>query len=180
MRIMKSIILMLALLTAMAVSAQQPITSVHGTVSDDMGPLMGATVCEIDVNGRIIESAITDLNGNFTMKVKNTKDKIRFSYVGMNTQTLAINRTTYNIKMVSGTMIKEVTIKSKKRVTGNGLPIPQREVSNATQNFSMKSVEGMAFTTVDEALQGQIAGLDIIGNSGDLGSGSTMRLRGAS
>ena len=181
MRIMKSIILMLALLTTMAVSAQQqPITSVHGTVSDDMGPLMGATVCEIDVNGRIIESAITDLNGNFTMKVKNTKDKIRFSYVGMNTQTLAINRTTYNIKMVSGTMIKEVTIKSKKRVTGNGLPIPQREVSNATQNFSMKSVEGMAFTTVDEALQGQIAGLDIIGNSGDLGSGSTMRLRGAS
>ena len=179
-RILKSIILMLALLTTTAVSAQQPITSVHGTVSDDMGPLMGATVCEIDVNGRIIESAITDLNGNFTMKVKNTKDKIRFSYVGMNTQTLAINRTTYNIKMVSGTMIKEVTIKSKKRVTGNGLPIPQREVSNATQNFSMKSVEGMAFTTVDEALQGQIAGLDIIGNSGDLGSGSTMRLRGAS
>ena len=180
MRILKSIILMLALLTTTAVSAQQPITSVHGTVSDDMGPLMGATVCEVDVNGRIIESAITDLNGNFTMKVKNTKDKIRFSYVGMNTQTLAINRTTYNIKMVSGTMIKEVTIKSKKRVTGNGLPIPQREVSNATQNFSMKSVEGMAFTTVDEALQGQIAGLDIIGNSGDLGSGSTMRLRGAS
>ena len=180
MRILKSIILMLALLTTTAVSAQQPITSVHGTVSDDMGPLMGATVCEVDVNGRIIESAITDLNGNFTMKIKNTKDKIRFSYVGMNTQTLAINRTTYNIKMVSGTMIKEVTIKSKKRVTGNGLPIPQREVSNATQNFSMKSVEGMAFTTVDEALQGQIAGLDIIGNSGDLGSGSTMRLRGAS
>ena len=179
MRILKSIILMLALLAPMAVSAQE-ITSVHGRVSDDMGPLMGATVCEIDGNGRIIESAITDLNGNFTMKVKNTKDKIRFSYVGCTTQTLAINRTTYNIKMTSGTMIKEVTIKSKKRVTGNGLPIPQREVSNATQNFSMKAVEGMSFTTVDEALQGQIAGLDIIGNSGDLGSGSTMRLRGAS
>ena len=179
-RILKSIILMLALLTPMGINAQQAITSVHGTVSDDMGPLMGATVCEIDGNGRIIESAITDLNGNFTMKVKNTKDRIRFSYVGMDTQVMAINRTTYNIKMKSGTMIKEVTVKSKRRVTGNGLPIPQREVSSATQTFSMKSVEGMAFTTVDEALQGRIAGLDIIGNSGDLGSGSTMRLRGAS
>lgn len=179
MRTLKSIIIMLALL-ASTVAYAQNITSVHGTVSDEMGPLMGATVCEIDGNGRIIESAITDLNGNFTMKVKNQKDKIRFSFVGLKTQTLPINKTTYNINMESATTLKEVTVKAKRRVLGNGLPIPQREVSSATQTFSMKEVEGLAFTTVDEALQGRIAGLDIVGNSGDLGSGSTMRLRGAS
>jgi len=178
MRILKSIILMMALLASTAVSAQ--ITSVHGTVSDDMGPLMGATVCEIDATGRIINSAITDLNGNFTMKVKNPKDKIRFSYVGLKTQSLAIDRTTYKVVMSSATTLKEVTVKSKRRVVGNGLPIPQREVSSATQTISMKEFEGLAITSVDEALQGRIAGLDIIGNSGDLGSGSTMRLRGAS
>ena len=182
MRILKSIIMIFALMATMAVNAQTqtPITSVHGSVSDDMGPLMGATVCEIDGNGRIIESTITDLNGNFTMRVRNPKDRIRFSYVGMKTITQAINKTTFKISMQSATQLKEVTIKSQKRVTGNGLPIPQREVANATQTFSMKEVEGMAFTTVDEALQGRIAGLDIISNSGDLGSGSTMRLRGAS
>ena len=38
----------------------------------------------------------------------------------------------------------------------------------------------MGITTVDEALQGRIAGLDIISNSGNLGSGTTMRLRGTS
>ena len=179
MRVLKSIILMLALLAPTALSAQT-ISSVHGVVSDDMGPLMGATVCEIDGTGRIINSAITDLNGNFTMKVKNPKDKIRFSYVGLKTQTLPINQTSYKVNMVSATQIKEVVVQSKKRVKGNGLPIPEREVSNATQTFSMKEVEGLAFTSVDEALQGRIAGLDIIGNSGDLGSGSTMRLRGAS
>ena len=179
MRTLKSIIIVLALLATTVVHAQN-ITSVHGTISDDMGPLMGATVCEIDGNGRIIESTVTDLNGNFTMKVKNQKDKIRFSFVGLKTQSLPINRTTYNVKLESATTLKEVTVKSKRRVTGNGLPIPQREVSSATQSFSMKDVEGMAFTTVDEALQGRIAGLDIVGNSGDLGSGSTMRLRGAS
>lgn len=171
---------MLALMAVVAVSGQETISSVHGSVSDDMGPLMGATVCEIDGNGRIIESTITDLNGNFTMRVKNPKDRIRFSYVGMKTVTHAINRTNFKIVMQSATQLKEVTVKSKRRVTGNGLPIPQREVANATQNFSMKEVEGMAFTTIDEAMQGRIAGLDIIGNSGDLGSGSTMRLRGAS
>ena len=177
-RILKSIILMLALVATTGLRAQT-ITSVHGTLSDDMGPLMGATVCEIDGTGRIINSALTDLNGNFTMKVKNTKDKIRFSYVGLKTQTLPIDRTTYKIKLTSATTLKEVTIKSKRRVTGSGLPIPQREVSSATQSISMKEFEGLAITSVDEALQGRIAGLDIIGNSGDLGSGSTMRLRGA-
>ena len=171
---------LMGIMGIMTAEAQTPITSVHGSVSDDMGPLMGATVCEIDGNGRIIESTITDLNGNFTMRVRNEKDRIRFSYVGMKTITQAINKTTFKITMQSATQLKEVTIKSQRRVTGNGLPIPQREVANATQNFSMKEVEGMAFTTIDEALTGRIAGLDIVGNSGDLGSGSTMRLRGAS
>jgi len=178
MRKLRAIFTILALTVATLVSAQ--ITSVHGVVSDDMGPLMGATVCEIDATGRIINSAVTDLNGNFTMKVKNDKDKLRFSYVGMKTQTFAINKSSFNVTMSSTTQIKEVVVKSKKRMQGNGLPIPQREISSATQTISMKEFEGLGITSVDEALQGRIAGLDIIGNSGDLGAGSTMRLRGAS
>lgn len=170
----------MALLLFVATAVQAQITSVHGTVSDDMGPLMGATVCEIDANGRIIESTITDMNGNFTMKVRNPKDKIRISYVGMKTLTLPINKTTFNLTMNSATVLKEVTVKAKKRMQGNSLPIPEREISVSTQTISMKEFEGLGITSVDEALQGRIAGLDIIGNSGDLGSGSTMRLRGAS
>ena len=65
-------------------------------------------------------------------------------------------------------------------VGGSGLAIPEREVSTARQSISMKEFEGLAFTTVDEALQGRIAGLDIVGNSGNLGSGTSMRLRGVS
>ena len=179
MKILKSVIMTIALLLSVTLSAQN-ITSVHGTLSDDMGPLMGATVCEIDATGRIIESALTDLNGNFTMKIRNTKDKIRFSYVGLETVTMPINKTTYVLKMKSKTKLKEVTVTSKRRMQGNTLPIPQREISYATQTISMKEFEGLGITSVDEALQGRIAGLDIIGNSGNLGSGSTMRLRGAS
>ncbi len=179
MKILKSVIMTIALLLSTTLSAQN-ITSVHGTLSDDMGPLMGATVCEIDATGRIIESALTDLNGNFTMKVRNTKDKIRFSYVGLQTVTMPINKTTYVLKMKSKTKLKEVTVTSKRRMQGNTLPIPQREISYATQTISMKEFEGLGITSVDEALQGRIAGLDIVGNSGNLGSGSTMRLRGAS
>ena len=179
MRILRLFIMIFALMTTTAISAQT-ISSVHGNVSDEMGPVMGATVCEIDGNGRIIESTVTDLNGNFTMRVKNQKDRIRFSYVGSKTVTHPINRTNYKIVLSSATQLQDLTVKGKRRVISNGLPIPEREVANATQTFSMKEVEGMAFTTIDEAIQGRIAGLDIIGNSGDLGAGSTMRLRGAS
>jgi hypothetical protein len=155
MRIFKSIILMMALLASTALSAQT-ITSVHGTVSDDMGPLMGATVCEIDATGRIIESALTDLNGNFTMKVKNEKDKIRFSYVGMKTQTLPINKTVYKITMEDATKtMKEVVKLAPKKVKTSGLEIPEREVSFATQGISAKEFEGLGITSVDEALQGR-------------------------
>ena len=172
-------ILPLCLFTLLPLSlSAQEITSVHGTVSDELGGLMGATVCEIDANNRIINSTLTDLNGNFTMKVKNPRDKIRFTYVGMATQILPINKTTFNIHMRSATTIREVVVKSQKRAGGNNLPIPERELSYSSQTLNMKDFEGMGITTIDEALQGRIAGLDIVANSGDVGAGSTMRLRG--
>ena len=43
--IKRYIIVVLAVMATMAVGAQTAITSVHGNISDDMGPLMGATVC---------------------------------------------------------------------------------------------------------------------------------------
>ena len=120
MRKLKTIILT-ALLQAVALTSWAQITSVHGTVSDDEEPLIGATVCEIDANGRIIESAITDLDGNFTMKIQNPKNKIRFTYVGMKTQILPIDRTTYNVKLESAASLQEVTVVSKRRLKCNGL-----------------------------------------------------------
>ena len=166
------------LLTFTTATAQ--ITSVHGTVSDDMGPLMAATVCEMDANGRIIESALTDMDGNFTMRIRNPKNTIRFQYVGLKTVELPIDRTTYNIMMQSEQVLEEVVVRAQKKMGGNNLPIPEREISFATQTLDMSEFEGLGVTSVDEALQGRIAGLDILANSGDLGSGSTMRLRGAS
>lgn len=172
------IALALCAMLVCSLTAMAQITQVHGTVSDDFGPLMGATVCEIDGTGRIINSAITDMNGNFTMKVKNENDKLRFSFVGLKTQVLKFDRTTYDIKMENATTLTEVVVKSKRRAGGSGLAIPEDEISYAKQSINTKEFEGLGLTSIDEALQGRIAGLDLVGNSGALGSGSTMRLRG--
>ncbi|MBR6998706.1 MAG: TonB-dependent receptor plug domain-containing protein, partial [Prevotella sp.] len=161
-------------------AAQQAGDIISGTVSDAYGPVMMANVVEIDAANRIVASAVTDMSGNFSFKLKNPKDKLRVTYVGAKTVVLPFNKTKFNITLQDATQIQEVTITSKKRTQGNGLSIPVDEISTAQQSISMSEFEGLSMTTVDEALQGRIAGLDIVANSGNLGSGTSMRLRGVS
>jgi TonB-linked SusC/RagA family outer membrane protein len=160
--------------------AQQPGDIISGTVSDSYGPVMMANVVEIDAANRIVASAVTDMSGNFSFKLKNPKDKLRITYVGAKTVLLPLNKTRYNIVLQDATQIQEVTITATKKTQGSGLAIPVDEISTAQQSISMAEFEGLSMTTVDEALQGRIAGLDIVANSGNLGSGTSMRLRGVS
>jgi len=80
--------------------------------------------------------------------------------------------------MVDAMTIKEVTISAKKTTNNGTLDIPTREISMAMQTISTKEFEGLSVVSVDDALQGRISGLDIVSNSGDAGSGSSMRIRG--
>ena len=175
---MKRLILFIfSVFNLMTVMAQE--VRISGTVSDDMGPIMMCNVVEIDGNNRIVSNVQTDFNGNFSMTVKNAKNKLKISYVGYKTQVLAIGtRTKFNVQLKDATQIQEVTVTAKRKFNSGGLAIPEREVSVAAQTFNMSEVEGLAFTSADEALQGQIAGLDIVANSGNLGAGTSMRLRG--
>ena len=168
---------MLALSSA---SAQNAGDIISGTVSDAFGPVMMANVVEIDAANRIVASAVTDMSGNFSFKLKNPKDKLRITYVGYKTVTLPFNKTKFNVTLQDATTIQNVTITSKKRSGGSGLSIPTDEISTAQQSINMSEFDGLSLTTVDEALQGRIAGLDIVANSGNLGAGTSMRLRGVS
>ncbi len=154
---------------------------ISGTVEDAMGPIMMANVVERDANNRIVNATQTDMMGNFSMEIKNPKNKLVFSYVCSKTKIVTIgNQTVFKIKLEDeGTALSEVVVKGR-RTTSGGLNIDKREVSVSSQTMNMDKIEGMAFTSADEALQGEIAGLDIVANSGNLGAGTSMRLRGVS
>ena len=156
-------------------------TVISGTVEDAMGPVMMANVVERDGNNRIVNATQTDMMGNFSMKITNTKNKLVVSYVGSKTKVLTIgNQKTFKVRMEDDkTTLQEVTVKGR-RTNSGGLNIDKREISVSQQTMNMAELEGMAFTTADEALQGGIAGLDIVSNSGNLGAGTSMRLRGVS
>ena len=174
--ILTTLVLFFCVSAAMAQSRR-----ITGTVYDDMGGIMMANVVERDKENRIVEACVTDINGNFSMVIKNPKNKLVISYIGYKTWSQVIGTTTkFNIKLQENTQLQEVVIKAKKVVQSNGLTIPLKEISVATQTMSMDDVEGLSFASADEALQGKIAGLDIISNSGNLGSGTSMRMRGVS
>ncbi len=168
---------MLLCVVAQMVMAQGKVIS--GTVEDALGPVMMANVTERDANNRIVNATQTDMMGNFSMEIKNPKNKLVISFVGSKTQTLAIgDKTTFNVKLEDEkTTLSEVTVRGR-RTNAGGLNINKKEMTTSQQVFDLSEVEGMAFTSADEALQGEIAGLDIVSNSGNLGAGTTMRLRG--
>ena len=99
---------------------------ISGTVNDEAGPLVGAIVCEMDANGRVIESTITDHNGVFFLKVKNPEDRIRFSYVGMRTITMPIDKKVY--KTIMKPVESRIEPRMLRRVTGREQPITMPEV----------------------------------------------------
>jgi len=179
MKTFKYTLLICILFISQMASAQ--ITRISGTVSDDFDVLPGAAVQEIDGSNRIMNATVTDMNGNFTMSIKSAKNKLKVSFIGYKTQMLAINKTVFKIKMADNTtQMKDVNVTAKKMMKTSGLAIPEKEVSYAAQGIDAKDFEGLGITSIDEALQGRIAGLDIVANSGDLGAGTQMRLRGAS
>ena len=62
-------------------------------------------------------------------------------------------------------VMKEVVVEARPKIATGGLEIPEREQSFAQQTIKMTEFEGLSFTSADEALQGRIAGLDIIASS---------------
>lgn len=145
------------------------------------GGIVMAYVVEQDKNNRNVTATQTDANGNFSMVVKSTANRLRVSYIGYETKIVSIgDQTKFNIELVDKNTFKEAQVTATRKATSNGLVIPEREISTAQQSLDMDQMEGLSFETAADALQGQIAGLDIVANSGNLGSGTSMRLRGVS
>lgn len=148
--------------------------------SGDGSALIGVNITEIDATNRVVSGTISDINGHYVLKIKNPQNRISVSYIGFEKQIKGIENKrilNFTLKDLSHTF-GVVEIKATKKTGQGGYVIPTREIGNAIQTIDAKEFDGLQVSSVDEALQGRIAGLDIISNSGDPGSGSSMRIRG--
>ncbi len=172
-------LLTLALCLCSFVASAQKVITGHVTSKD--GPVIYANVVEVDKNNRNVSATQTDVNGNFSLKIKNSANTLRVSYIGYTTHNQAIGaQSKFNVVLKDRMTMSEAKVTGMRRIKSNGLTIPEREISVAQQSLDMDEMEGLSFETAGEALQGQIAGLDVVANSGNLGSGTSMRLRGVS
>ena len=96
----KSKVLLILLFCVLAQVAVAQSKVISGTVEDAMGPVMFANVTEQDADKRIVNATQTDMMGNFSMEIKNPKNKLVITYVGNKPKILTIgNQTTFKITM---------------------------------------------------------------------------------
>lgn len=164
--------------------AQDVIT---GTVTETIGgmdePCIGVNVTFVNAQNRIVVGTVTDFNGMYTLKVPAGAEKLtlQFSYIGMKTQKFKYTgQTTLDVKLEGDnaqTQLAEVKITGS-RGGRNDMGISMREQAFATQKIKMATIlEAAPVTSVEEALQGQLGGVDIIA-AGDPGAKSSIRIRG--
>lgn len=155
--------------------------AISGHVEDDFGELPGVYIVELDPNDRVLGGVTTDMNGNFFLRAKSPKNRIRVQFMGYETQVLTIGSARkLNIKMkeTAKTMKETVVTADRRQDIGMG-SIPSREVSMAISHFELgENVEGISVASAEDLLQGRIAGLDIVASSGAPGASSQMRIRG--
>jgi TonB-linked SusC/RagA family outer membrane protein len=147
-------------------------------ISDSGEELVSVAVLEIDKTDRIINHTLTDVNGQFSMQIKSTKNRLKFTYLGFQPRIVSIEaQQVFNITLKESNLLQEVVVKARNTSSSGTMDIPVNEVSFAMQKINTKEFEGLQITSIDDALQGQIAGLDIVG-TGNIGGGASMRVRG--
>ena len=161
--------LLLMVLLALPVAAQNSMT-VTGTVTDNLGPVIGVNV---QIEGTTL-GGITDIDGNYTLNDVPANATLVFSYIGYQTQKIAVNgRTRIDVKMTEDSeMLSEVV------VVGYGV---QRKSDLTGSVASVKTSDALKSTptgNVSDALQGRMAGVSVLSGSGDPSQDNTIRVRG--
>lgn len=144
--------------------------SVFGRITDSNGePLLGVSIL---VKGTGT-GTLTDLAGEFKLDVPSTKSVLVFSYVGYQTLEVAVGKQTeFYLSMKEVTQDLDEVV-----VVGYGVQ-KKSHLTGSVSKFNDESVSNLAFSRVDQALQGKIAGVQINNTSSEAGAAPQIRVRG--
>lgn len=159
-------LLLLFVVGTQLLSAQQ--ISITGTVTDQNGdPIIGASVIA-DNSGN---GTATDIDGQYTIKA-DPLGQLRFSYIGYSSQTVNIEgRSTINVTMTENeAMLDEVV------VIGYGT-LKKSDLTGAVSSLGAKDIKDVPVNNVGQAIQGKIAGVNIVGGNKP-GDNVTIKVRG--
>ncbi len=140
------------------------------TSSEDGLSLIGATVLEQNTEN----GTVTDEAGNFTLMLSNIENKVLIvSYVGFVTQEVKITGSnSIDILLIpsSNVMNEVIVVGYKKEI--------RTEISSAVTSLKSKDIEKLVVSGIDQALQGQSAGVAVTQVTGSPGDDIAVRIRG--
>ena len=162
------VLALLLLLFTVTVSAQ--VRNVTGSVIDEQGePLMGATVV---IAGQSGGGTVTDLDGNFKLQVQPSAKQLQVSYVGYTTKTVDITAGKLNIQLMPDQqMVSEVV------VIGYGTA-RKSDLTGSVSTIKSDDFNKGQISSPEQLINGKVAGVQIMSNSGSATGGSTIRVRG--
>ncbi len=172
--------IVLFLLATGNVVAQEKIL-IRGTVVSAIykEPVIGATVMEMNADNRVIASTVTNLDGNFSLMVTSKNNRLSVSYVGYKKFEMTIgDNTAIRILLQERGQLQEVVVSATQKQRVGSLDIDERDISMAISKLSAEDISDLNVASIDEAMQGRMAGVDIMANAGDPGSGMSIRIRG--
>ena len=176
----KCTVLLVLLTFALTVSAQ---VVIRGKVLDKKGvALQGVSVSIIDADNRIVSGTTTDIEGNFVLKNVNAKNRISLSIIGYKTVTQPIgDKTEFSFALEDVQKdLGEVVIMSRPTSSNGMINITDKDLTTAVSKISARDLEEMNSSSIDQALQGRLSGVDITASSGDPGAAMNIRIRGVS
>ncbi|MBF0693867.1 MAG: TonB-dependent receptor [Flavobacterium sp.] len=164
-------LLFLLLFLPLGVLAQ---STLSGTVTEKASgqPLPGVNIV---VQGST-SGVSTDFDGNFTISGINSGDILVFSYVGFQTTTV-----TYTGQRSIAVSMEEDANQLQEVVVQVGYgTVKRREATVSLTNLTAEEFNKGPLVSVDQLLQGRVAGLQITNGGGEPGGGATVRIRSGS
>ncbi|MDR2920012.1 MAG: TonB-dependent receptor [Tannerella sp.] len=145
--------------------------TISGTITDENGEsVIGANVIEKGTTNGVI----TDVDGKFSLSVNNNAI-LQVSYIGYTTQEIPIkNQRSFAIKLTEDSQALEEVV-----VVGYGT-MRKSDLTGSTASVKSDVLEQRTVTSVNQALSGKVAGVNIATNSGRPGGRATVRIRGNS
>jgi len=146
-------------------------SKVSGVVTDESGETLPGV--SVTIPGTSL-GTISDFDGNYQIDVP-TNGKLSFSYIGYLTQTVDVgSRTTLNVTLKEDSKTLDEVV-----VVGYGT-MKKSDLTGAVTSVSSDAIAKSVPTSIDQALQGRAAGVQVQQNSGMPGSSTSIRIRGVS
>ena len=141
---------------------------VSGTVVDNIGPVQGVSVVEKGTNNGVV----TDLDGNFSISIRKGS-VLSFSSIGFKTVEITVDdRNVYNVTLEEDQFLLDDVV-----VVGYGT-MKKSDLSGASASLKENDLKTTIVSSLDQSLQGRVAGVQAVQTSGAPGSSSAIRVRG--